>query len=176
MRGWFDEKDKFVKKTRINSLTLNADYRDTVNLAAFQKIIFSPMPNRIFKLITGILGLSGVALGALGAHALKSQLTASGQTGTWDTAVLYHLIHTVAILAISMGFASATRPAIPRFLKVAALCWMIGVVLFSGSLYALSLGGPHWLGPVTPLGGASLLFGWGCVLANGLKAPAPPED
>jgi uncharacterized membrane protein YgdD (TMEM256/DUF423 family) len=134
------------------------------------------MPNRTFKLIAGVLGLSGVALGAYGAHALKAQLAASGQTVAWATAVLYHLIHTVGILAISMGPAVTTRPANLRFLKIAAACWTAGVVLFSGSLYALALGGPHWLGPVTPLGGLAFLTGWGCVLANGLKAPTLPED
>jgi uncharacterized membrane protein YgdD (TMEM256/DUF423 family) len=133
------------------------------------------MPNRTIKLISGILGLSGVTLGALGAHALKAQLAASGQAETWSTAVLYHLIHAVAILVVSMGLASTTRPPPPRFLKVAALCWTAGVILFSGSLYALALGGPHWLGPATPLGGLAFLTGWGCVLANGLKVTTPPE-
>jgi len=134
------------------------------------------MPNRIFKLIAGILGLSGAALGALGAHVLKAQLVASGQTETWSMAVLYHLIHAVAILAVSTGPAATARPANSRFLEIAAACWTAGVVLFSGSLYALALGAPHWLGPVTPLGGLAFLTGWGCVLANGLKSPTLPGD
>jgi len=134
------------------------------------------MPNRIFKLIAGILGLSGVALGAFGAHALKAQLSASGHVGTWETAVVYHLIHAVAVLAVSAGFDPATQTAKSQSLKTAAISWAAGVVLFSGSLYALALGGPNWLGPVTPLGGLALLFGWGCILANGLRKPGPSVE
>jgi len=134
------------------------------------------MPYRIFKLIAGILGLCGVAFGAFGAHALKAQLVASGQIETWNTAVLYHLIHAVALLAVSMGPAANARPTDSRFLAIASACWAVGVVLFSGSLYALALGAPHWLGPVTPLGGLAFLIGWGCVLANGLKSPTLHRD
>jgi len=134
------------------------------------------MPNRIFTLIAGILGLSGVALGAFGAHALKAKLAVSGQTPVWDTAVLYHLIHTVGILVVSRALESERLPGKHRYLSVAALFWTTGVVLFSGSLYALALGGPHWLGPITPLGGLAFLIGWGCVLANGLTATTPSVD
>jgi len=123
-----------------------------------------------------MLGVSGVALGAFGAHALKAQLAASGQAEIWSTAVLYHLIHTVAILAVTLVLEGTAPAAKSRFLQTAAVAWTIGIILFSGSLYALSLGGPRWLGPVTPLGGLAFLIGWGCVLANGLKTPASPEN
>ena len=130
------------------------------------------MPQRFIKPISGLLGLSGVALGAFGAHALGAQLTASGQLENWRTAVSYQLIHTVAIFAVTLWLDSSTPTTNTRFLKAAATLWVIGVVLFSGSLYAFALGGPRWLWPVTPLGGLAFLAGWGCVVTNALKTPA----
>ena len=130
---------------------------------------------RTQTLIAGALGFSGVVLGALGAHALKAQLTATGQAATWSTAVLYNLIHAVAILAVALHREDSGDSAGSRLLGAAAGCWTSGVVMFSGSLYALSLGGPHWLGPVTPFGGVLLLAGWGCVAAASFKRPSRPQ-
>jgi len=127
------------------------------------------MPQRFIKPISGLLGLSGVALGAFGAHALGAQLTASGQLENWRTAVSYQLIHTIAILAVALWLESGSATGKMRLLKTAAICWVIGIILFSGSLYAFALGGPRWLWPATPLGGFAFLAGWGCVLASGLK-------
>ncbi len=118
--------------------------------------------------ITAILGFLGVACGAFGAHALKVTLANSGHTTTWQTAVLYHLLHSVALLA-TLG-ASVQRPSLRR----AQLCWTIGVVLFSGSLYFLALGGPRWFGPITPLGGLFLLAGWVFVFLAYRTPPAKP--
>lgn len=101
-----------------------------------------------------ILGFLGVALGAFGAHALKDALTKSGHVETWKTAVQYHLIHAVALLALAA--VAGTWPNA----RAIVWCWMLGVIFFSGSLYWLSLGGPRALGPVTPLGGALFLAGW----------------
>ncbi len=102
-------------------------------------------------LAAGILGFAGVALGAFGAHTLKDLLAEHGMTQAWETAVLYHLLHSVALLAIA-NWTGGTRGV--------AGCWIAGIVLFSGSLYWLALGGPKFLGPVTPLGGLFLLAGW----------------
>jgi uncharacterized membrane protein YgdD (TMEM256/DUF423 family) len=110
-------------------------------------------------LAAGLFGFSGVALGAFGAHALKDTLAAHGTTATWQTAVLYHLIHAVALLAFAGG-------------RWAGRCWIAGIVLFSGSLYALALGGPKLLGPVTPLGGLAFLSGWAFVGWEAFKRPA----
>jgi uncharacterized membrane protein YgdD (TMEM256/DUF423 family) len=112
--------------------------------------------------LAGLLGLTGVALGAFGAHVLKPTLIARGMSDVWETAVFYHLIHAVAIFAAAAAW-SRPRPWLAR----AAACWAIGVVFFSGSLYALALGGPRWLGPVTPLGGLALLLGWSFVVVDG---------
>ncbi len=122
------------------------------------------MRSPISLFVTAFLGITAVGLGAFGAHALKARLAASGMTAVWETAVLYHLVHTVAVLAVSQA-TSAAGPGLPvnPWRDRAAGCWTAGVLLFSGSLYALALGGPRWLGPVTPLGGVLLILGWGCV-------------
>jgi uncharacterized membrane protein YgdD (TMEM256/DUF423 family) len=106
----------------------------------------------------GILGATGVTLGAFGAHALKGTLQAAGMHEVWETAVQFQLLHAAALL----GFAAWLRPPGPsgRCAPWAARLWILGTVLFSGSLYALALSGPRWLGPVTPLGGAALIAGW----------------
>jgi len=116
----------------------------------------------------GILGAFGVVLGAFGAHALKDRLADAGTAQTWDTAVKYHLVHAAALLALAalVEVRESKTGARQRLLNWTARCWMTGVVLFSGSLYALALGGPKWLGPVTPLGGLALIMGWALVAAS----------
>jgi len=117
-------------------------------------------PFRFPLLAAGILGLTGVALGAMGAHALKATLAERGMMQAWETAARYHLFHAVAILAVA-GWARANPLGRSTLLLFwAARGWCLGVVLFSGSLYWLALGGPRWLGPVTPLGGIALMLGW----------------
>ncbi len=128
---------------------------------------------RLFVLAAGLLGFTGVALGAFGAHALKETLVARGSVATWQTAVLYHLLHAVALLALAaLAQAAGAGPAggwaNARWIGA---CWSAGVVLFSGSLYWLALGGPRFLGPITPLGGLAFLAGWGLLAWNALQAP-----
>lgn len=122
---------------------------------------------RTITLAAAVLGLLGVALGAFGAHALKPTLEAHGSVETWKTAVLYHLVHAVALLALAGWRDAHGGPSG----KIAAL-WGAGVVLFSGSLYWLAVGGPRLLGPVTPLGGAAFLAGWGLLAWQAWKRPA----
>lgn len=110
---------------------------------------------RNITLAAAVFGLLGVALGAFGAHALKPTLEAQGSAEAWKTAVLYHLVHAIALLALAGWRDAHAGPSG----KVAAL-WAAGIVLFSGSLYWLAVGGPKFLGPVTPLGGAAFLAGW----------------
>ena len=104
-------------------------------------------PVRSNLIAAGLLGFTGIALGAFGAHALKDRLALSDMTPAWQTAVLYQLLHAVAFLAL------------PDWASVRKL-WLAGIGLFSGSLYLLALGGPKILGPITPLGGIALLAGW----------------
>jgi uncharacterized membrane protein YgdD (TMEM256/DUF423 family) len=127
-------------------------------------------------LASGILGFTGVFMGAFGAHALKETLAARGMHDVWETAVFYQLIHAATLLGVAVWNAHAATSAIPprpNRLAWAARCWSLGVLFFSGSLYALALGGPAGLlGPVTPLGGLALLAGWGCVIAHAFAPTA----
>ena len=112
-----------------------------------------------FPLVSASLaGFSGVGLGAFGAHGLEAHLEAAGRAGVWETAVLYHLIHSLVLLALGV-WAIQARHAV-SLIRRAAWLMLLGLLLFSGSLYALALDGPGWLGPVTPLGGVLLLLGW----------------
>lgn len=102
--------------------------------------------------------LTGVAAGAFGAHALKHIVTPD-MLAIWQTAVLYQLIHGVGLLVIA-----AMRPHYPsRFLTYAGLFLLAGILIFSGSLYALVLTDIRWLGAITPIGGVSFMLGWALV-------------
>jgi uncharacterized membrane protein YgdD (TMEM256/DUF423 family) len=103
-------------------------------------------------LVVGLAGASAVALGAFGAHALRNVLDAAHHE-LWHTAVEYHFWHALALaIAIACGQGRAARVAI----------WLLvlGIVLFSGSLYGLALGAPRWLGIATPFGGVAFIVGW----------------
>lgn len=110
--------------------------------------------HRVYLFVGSILALSAVVLGAFGAHALKARLVAESSTAVWETAVRYQMWHALALLLIAL--LSEKRP-VPKSIGA---CMIIGTILFSGSLYALALGGPGWLGPITPLGGLCLIAGW----------------
>lgn len=103
---------------------------------------------------------AGVALGAIGAHAFGAQLEATGHQATWQTAVLYHLVHSLALFAVGI-WQSVDRPrARAACSHVSGWLWAVGIILFSGSLYIWGLGGPRWLVHVTPFGGVLFLAGW----------------
>jgi len=107
-----------------------------------------------FIRIGSLLGFAGVALGAFGAHALRDRLTPA-LLQTWNTAVLYHLLHAVALLALGL-YARATGGDV----KTGGTLLTAGVLVFSGSLYALALTGIKPLGAITPIGGVLFLAGW----------------
>lgn len=121
------------------------------------------MTDRSMKIIAGVLGFTGVGLGAFGAHALKAVLIERGMLDVWRTAVQYQMIHALGVLVLAVF-----GGAVGRWVSVAVWAWSAGVLLFSGSLYWLALGGPRWLGPVTPLGGVAFLLGWAAVVCAGL--------
>ena len=123
-------------------------------------------PNRTL-LAAGLLGATGVVLGAFGAQALQSFLAERNTAQVWDIAVRDQLFHAAALLGAAAWQQSATGAAASRT-GWAARCWSAGIVLFSGSLYGIAVGGPRWLGPITPLGGVALIAGWGCVIAAAL--------
>lgn len=114
-----------------------------------------------------IFGLTGVLLGALGAHALNEHLTQSDRLAAWQTAVQYQMWHALALLAIAL--LSAEQVGSNRMLRIAGGLFVIGILLFSGSIYALAAGGPKLLGPITPLGGLCLLAGWVSLLLIALR-------
>ena len=116
-------------------------------------------PSRAALCAGAIFGLSGVVLGAWGAHGLAG-FVGHTNLGAWETGVLYQFIHALGLLAIGI----LLRLAPTRLLVAAAILFVVGVLLFSGSLYALILGAPGWLGPVTPIGGVALIAGWCCLL------------
>lgn len=105
------------------------------------------------------MGLIGVAAGAFGAHWAESRLSARAMA-IYETGVRYHLWHAVAMVALA--------PLGDRTARRATLSFLLGIVLFSGSLYGLALGGPDWLGAVAPLGGIAYLVGWLFILLRGL--------
>jgi uncharacterized membrane protein YgdD (TMEM256/DUF423 family) len=112
------------------------------------------MNQRTILLTAAILGATAVGLGAFGAHALKTMLTASGRLDTYELAVRYQFYHTLAILA--------TGVLVERFqrLKIAALLLVLGTIVFCGSLYTLALADEPLWGAVTPFGGILLIAGW----------------
>src|SRR5437762_1612950 len=101
--------------------------------------------------IAAILCFLAVALGAFGAHGLRSTLEAHGMLDAWNKAVLYHFIHAIALFVLAL-FGTANRGA----------WWLlfVGILLFSGSLYLMALTNVRWLGAITPLGGLCFLAGW----------------
>lgn len=111
-----------------------------------------------------ILGLSGVAYGAFGAHALKGVLTAQ-QLGWWATAVQYQLVHAVALLVL--GVWQLQQPQ--KWLSLSAWFMVIGALFFCGSLYTMALTDIRIFGAITPIGGSSWLVGWALLIVAGQK-------
>ena len=102
------------------------------------------------------LMLLGVVLGAFGAHALQQALTGK-QLASYQTGVLYQQLHALALVLV--GTIALLTPH-TRWLSLAATLFGAGILLFSGSIYALTFGAPRWLGMVAPLGGSSFMLGW----------------
>jgi uncharacterized membrane protein YgdD (TMEM256/DUF423 family) len=122
---------------------------------------------RILVGLSGAYGALAVALGAYGAHGLERVLEgapdAAARLAWWKTAALYHLTHALA-LGLTAWLSSRGRGAV-----LAGALFAIGVAIFSGTLYAMTLGAPRWLGAITPLGGLSLIAGWILVLVCALR-------
>ncbi|MGI4835575.1 MAG: DUF423 domain-containing protein [Janthinobacterium lividum] len=115
------------------------------------------MSVRLIIQLAAALGALTVAIGAFGAHGLRPMLEASGRADTFETAVRYQFYHTLALLAL--GTLAAARPDL-RGLDTAALLWLAGTVIFSGSLYLICFTGITKFGAVAPLGGLLLIAGW----------------
>lgn len=113
---------------------------------------------RLWLLLSAFAGFSGVALGAFAAHGLKSRLSAD-YLAVFQTGVQYQLIHALALL----GVAILALVAPGRLVNLAGGFFAVGILLFSGSLYLLTLSGVGKLGIVTPFGGLAFLAGWACL-------------
>jgi uncharacterized membrane protein YgdD (TMEM256/DUF423 family) len=116
--------------------------------------------------ITGISGTLAVGLGAFGAHGLEAILVQNGRLDTFQTAVNYHFYHTLALLGI--GVLASVKSQWKGF-SFTAWCMILGILIFSGSLYVLSLTGITWLGAITPLGGLSFILGWSSLVYLSIK-------
>jgi len=117
---------------------------------------------------SAVLGFLGVAAGTFGAHGLERVTAEPKALAWWSTGVLYHLVHALALLAVGLLAAipgAGNRPS--RALTVAAWSFTVGVLVFSGSLYAMALGAPRWFGAIAPLGGVAFLTGWVSVARAG---------
>ena len=117
------------------------------------------MSARVAILCAAVAGLLGVGFGAFGAHGLRERLSPE-LMAVWRTAVEYQFWHALALLAV--GVLMIVRP-LPG-LSTAAWAFVVGLVLFSGSLYLLALSGQRWLGVVTPFGGLAFLIGWAALI------------
>jgi uncharacterized membrane protein YgdD (TMEM256/DUF423 family) len=127
------------------------------------------LTDRLFFRLGSISGLIAVAAGAFGAHALRARLTPD-YLAVFETAARYQMYHALGLLAAA--WAVTRWPG--RGVHLAGWLFVIGTVLFSGSLYALALTGIRWLGAITPLGGVALLAGWLCLAASA-RSSLPPS-
>ncbi|RPI57230.1 MAG: DUF423 domain-containing protein [Acidobacteria bacterium] len=114
---------------------------------------------KTFLLVAGILGFLGVAIGAFGAHGLRSRLTPD-MLAVFEIGVRYQMYHVFALLAVAAAIGHF-GPA--RLLTIAGWSFIVGMVIFSGSLYALALTGTGMFGAITPIGGVGFLIGWACL-------------
>ena len=110
--------------------------------------------SRVVLMATALLGAAAVLLGAFGAHALRDTLDERA-LAIWHTAVEYQFWHVLAVIAVAL----LARDGASTGLRIAAVAFLVGIVLFCGSLYVLALGGPHLVGVVTPFGGIAFVAG-----------------
>ena len=133
-----------------------------------RRIVFDLITLRTLAGVSGsLLAALSVACGAFAAHALRTTLE-PGSLALWQTAVHYQFIHALALLVVAAFSGSPSRLAE----KVAVIAFLCGVVLFSGSLYALALGATHGIGVITPVGGAAFLIGWIALAVTFLRKSA----
>ena len=110
-----------------------------------------------FLAIGALSGLIAVAAGAFGAHALEARLTPD-RLAIFETAARYQMYHALALIAVSL--VSGWLPESRGLLDLSGWLFVAGTFVFAGSLYLLALGGPRWLGAITPIGGLCFLTGW----------------
>ena len=117
---------------------------------------------RLFPFVGALAALLAVAAGAFGTHAIRARLPLDLLT-VFDTATRYQMYHALGLFAV--GWVGSRAPAASGLIQMSGWLFIAGIVLFSGSLYALALTGQRWLGAITPLGGLALMAGWVCLAA-----------
>ena len=121
---------------------------------------------KVFLLLGAIFGGLSVASGAFASHALKAQLSARSLE-IFETGARYQMYHALALIAVAILL--QLLDGNQSILTTAGSAFTVGILLFSGSLYALSLSGIGWLGAITPIGGVAFLVGWGCLAIAALN-------
>lgn len=120
---------------------------------------------KLFITLAALSGMFAVIFGAFGAHGLRGKLD-NYAMGVFETAVQYHFYHALALLAV--GIIALSQPH-TTLLKSSGWLFLLGTLIFSGSLYILALSGVKWLGAVTPLGGLAFIAGWACLAVASWK-------
>jgi len=120
----------------------------------------------LFLVMAGVNGFIAVTLGAFAAHGLKNSLSPDLLV-TFQTGVQYHMYHALALFGVGLLALSFPNQSL---LKVSGYLFLVGILLFSGSLYVLALSGIRWLGAITPLGGVAFLGGWALLAWSMLRA------
>ena len=132
------------------------------------------MPN--FLAVGAVNGFLAVALGAFGAHGLKNAPGMDAyRLGVFETGAHYHLAHALALVALAVAMDRLPESARP-LARAAGWCFAVGILIFSGSLYALALTGVRALGAITPLGGVGFLLGWALLAAAALRKSVPADS
>ena len=119
---------------------------------------------RTWLIFAGVYGMLGVGAGAFGAHALKTRLSAD-MLAVFETGSRYCLVHAVVLLGVAAY--SALRPS--AALRRSGWFFVVGIAIFSGTLWILALSGQRWLGAITPIGGTSLILGWFSLMMAGIS-------
>jgi uncharacterized membrane protein YgdD (TMEM256/DUF423 family) len=127
------------------------------------------MNGSLLLALGAVSGAISVMLGAFGAHGLKARLSADALSA-FQTAVQYQMMHSLALIAVGLWLVRHPDDMLSRY---AAVAFCFGILFFSGSLYGLTLGGPRWLGPVTPIGGTLFIAGWLLFAVAAIKTPIP---
>ena len=121
--------------------------------------------DRTFIIFAALFGGLGVALGAFGAHALRDRLSVD-MLAIFETGVRYQVYHALALFGVVLAIARWPQSSLP---VAAGWLFIVGIVIFSGSLYLLALSGARWWGAVTPIGGVAFLAGWLSLLIVALR-------
>lgn len=120
--------------------------------------------DRTFFILGSVFAFLAVAAGAFGTHGLEGRVSAD-QIRTFETGARYHMYHALALLAVA--WAVTRWPG--GWAHIAGWLFVAGIVVFGGTLYAIGLGGPRWLGAITPIGGLAFLAGWIVLTATAIR-------